>query len=240
MLWLRSMAPYLMFPSYLTCFVGVEMRRDAEICLTLDSVWVRYSTVEEAWQQPLFCILQMDIVLFLELKSTRRCAILFGPQSRVCIIPVALREVMCTRMPHAFRDATLRVSRPTATSNNVSNTSTKPEKFFKLETLASFYKSGYSDRPRSSSGNTVYWLMHQGLAFDPQVYAAFRRAYAATRMNFFPIAGLQRRTLISLIYNPASVLLIIDRFSVMVGTFHSQGSTMFCSLRFIMLIMLEV
>lgn len=82
------------------------------------------------------------------------------------------RGIMWTRMPHFFGDAGSPASGPTAISTNVSNTSIMPEKSYKHGKLVRFYKSGYSDRLRSSRVR----LMHHGLTFDPRVYAAFRWA----------------------------------------------------------------
>jgi hypothetical protein len=133
--------------------LGATERR---ICWLWTAIYVRRSTVAvELGVTPFLRVLQMDKALSLELKSTLRCAILFEPQSRVRVMPITPRDVMWTPMPHIFGDATLRTRGPTATSANVSNTSTMPEKFSKPQKLARFYKCGYSDQPRCSSGNIV-------------------------------------------------------------------------------------
>jgi hypothetical protein len=67
---------------------------------------------------PLFCVLQMIVVLDLERKSTLRCAIIFGPQSHVHVISITPWNVMwtCTDIkPRVFRGAILRAGGPAAT-----------------------------------------------------------------------------------------------------------------------------
>jgi hypothetical protein len=72
----------------------------------------------------------------LERKSTLRCAILFGPQSRVYVISITPRDVMWTYihyMPRVFREANyaLAAQQPSTTREVRFNSSTMPETFLK-------------------------------------------------------------------------------------------------------------